>query len=81
MFTYKTKVNPLGIFATLVLIAGMLFAPLTHAQTITQSQIDEQKRVVLSEILSTLQEHYKLLQMIYIKQLEAKLIQLQNQNK
>ena len=50
-----------------------------HAQTFTNEEIAEQKRVVLLEMVDTIEAHLNLLQMIFIQKLEREVAYLQAQ--
>jgi hypothetical protein len=65
-----------------VLAIILLWSPLyqVHAQIFTDEQIQEQEKVVLVEFASTLEEQLKLVQMLFINQLKARLTELQNQS-
>lgn len=62
-------------------VALFAFAPLfigqVHAQTMTQEKVDQQYTIVHSQLRSTLVEHVKLLQMVFIQHLEGRLAELQ----
>jgi hypothetical protein len=47
-------------------------APTTQAALITDDQVNEQNRTVLLSVVTTLEEHLKLIQMLYIQKLEAR---------
>lgn len=66
--------------AILLLLTGALvmsFPSPARALTIDQTDINTQTEVVKAELVSTLEEYVKLLQMVLITKLQAKLATLQ----
>lgn len=65
----------------IALVVGMLWLPTTpiHAQSFSQADISEQNRAVLVAAVGTLEQHLKLLQMLFINQLEARIDVLEAQ--
>lgn len=61
------------------LAAGMLFVTEASAQMITTQQIERQEGVVKDQLVETMGEQVKLLQMILIRYLEAHLANLEAQ--
>lgn len=76
--TYTQRIYAL-VLCVLSLFGGVFFAPVAQAQSITNEQIGQQKEEVKTQLLRTLEEQVKLLQMILIRHLEAQLAQLQAQ--
>lgn len=62
----------------ITLLAGYFAATAHPAQAITNSQIDEQRISVKLQLVETLREHVKLLQMHLIKRLENEVAYLQS---
>lgn len=65
-----------SLFAVLVISFGA-FAPVVSAETISNEDVTEQKRVVMLELVDTLEAQLKLLQMLYIQKLEGQVAFLQ----
>jgi pantothenate synthetase len=65
-----------GVCTVVIMLFSLLATP-AFAQSFSQSAIDEQKRLILVEMVSTLEQHVKLLQMLIINQLEAEVARLQ----
>ncbi len=65
-------------FAVFTVTFGAL-TPYTHAELITNAQINEQNRVVLIGMVEVLRSDIKLLQMLFIRKLEARVEYLKGQ--
>src|SRR3989338_6812590 len=69
MYKYTTNGYMAGMFAVLTIFCGQF--SFAQAALISNEQVETQKKEVLLGIVSTLEEHVKILQMILIKKLEA----------
>lgn len=67
------------VLVTVMLAMSPLFLNQVNAQIVTEQQIAQQNNVARDQLRVTLVEHVKLLQMILIQHLEARLAQLQAQ--
>lgn len=61
----------------MLIMVFALNAPRVQAETITETQINTQREVVVTQLVATMQEQVKLLQMILIRHLEARVAELQ----
>lgn len=68
-----------GVFAVSALYSPFGVARVQAAPIISNEQVQEQYRAVLGELVDVLREDVKLLQMVLIQKLEAKLAALQAQ--
>jgi hypothetical protein len=64
--------------SALVIIFFAASVHATHAAYITDSQVQEQKRTVLVAVVDTLEAQLKLIQMLYIQKLEARVAYLES---
>jgi hypothetical protein len=67
--------------ASLGALVIILFAASVHttnAALISDSQVDSQKRAVLVSVVDTLENQLKLIQMLYIQKLEARVAYLES---
>lgn len=75
MYKYTFKGYMAGMFAVLMIFCGQV--SFAEASLITNEQVETQKKEVLLNIVNTLEEHVKFLQMILIQKLEARVEYLQ----
>ena len=69
MYKNKIQMHPMTfVLITAIILSSLAIAPKTFA--ISNEDIYEQKLVVQAELLDTLEEHVKLLQMLVIQKLE-----------
>lgn len=61
-----------------MLSVGVLFTPQAKAELITEAQVAAQQEVVKARLLVTMEEQVKLLQMILIRHLEARVLYLES---
>ncbi|MEZ4195243.1 MAG: hypothetical protein R3B53_02485 [Candidatus Paceibacterota bacterium] len=66
-----------GLFVALLLIMFGSTVSSAHAAYITNEQVEAQKKEVLLQVVQVLQQDVKLLQMILIQKLEARVAYLQ----
>lgn len=77
----------LGFFLACVFAVTAFYVPMgarsVHAALITNQEVDRQTEVVLTSVVSLLREDVKLLQMLLIRKLEARIavlkLQVRNQ--
>lgn len=75
-----TKIARQSIVSMFVVVSLLIFgssASLAHAELISNQQVEEQKKEVMLGIIEVLQEDVKLLQMLLIQKLEARVAYLQ----
>jgi Na+-transporting NADH:ubiquinone oxidoreductase subunit NqrC len=76
MYVKKSMSSVVGLFVALILLLSSSVS-LVHAELISDQQVDEQKKVVMLALVETLREDVKLLQMILIQRIEARVTYLQ----
>lgn len=74
----KLYLKTVGVFVVFLFAFGTL-TPFAHAALITNTQINEQNRVVLLDVVNVLRSDVKLLQMLLIQKLEARVNYLRSQ--
>jgi len=79
--TYIRHISTITTVSLLVAILafGMLFVPVANAEMITKEQVEQQEIQVKVQLVRTLEEQVKLLQMMVIRHLEARVVLLQAQ--
>ena len=75
----KISLLGVGVFCTSLLFVGVHSTPTVQAATISDADVSEQNIAVQLALVNALEEHLKLLQMIFIQRLEAQVAALQAQ--
>ncbi len=76
MHKYKSTQCVASVFIAMVLFLGQ--ASLSHAQLISNEQVEEQSKEVYAALANTLHQHIKLLQMVLIQKLEVRVAHLES---
>lgn len=78
MYTYTQAwyMGGVGAFIGSFLLCSVL-TPIAHAAYISDEQVEAQQQNVSEQLVITLEEHVKLLQMLVIQKLEARVAFLQ----
>lgn len=75
--TYIQRISTLVLLIAMLSV-GVLFTPQAKAELITEAQVAAQQEVVKARLLVTMEEQVKLLQMILIRHLEARVLYLES---
>lgn len=68
-----------SILTPLCISLAVLGTPVAYSHAVTNSDIHDQKLVVMGSLVDTLREQVKLLQLMVINRLETRVAQLQQQ--